>query len=43
MNKKSQSNYQKAIDRMERETNRAIASVKLLEKLYLERSKTERK
>lgn len=28
--------YQKALERMERETNRAIAQVELLEKLYLE-------
>jgi len=28
--------HQKAIERMDRETNRAIKQVKLLEKLYLE-------
>lgn len=31
------STYQKAIDRMERETNRAIAQVERLEKIYLEK------
>jgi hypothetical protein len=33
---KKKSNYQKAVERMERETNRALAHVKLLEKMYLE-------
>lgn len=33
---KKKSNYQKAIERMERETNRALAHVKNLEKMYLE-------
>ncbi len=28
--------HQKAVERMEKETNRAIKQVKLLEKLYLE-------
>jgi len=30
------SSHQKAVERMERETNRAVRHVKLLEKLYLE-------
>lgn len=41
MKKKSKSNYEKALERMERETNRALAHVKNLEKLYL-KSKSEK-
>ena len=37
--KTKKSNYQKALERMERETNRALANVKSLEKLYLESKK----
>ena len=33
--KVKKSNYQKALERMERETNRAIAHVNKLEKMYL--------
>ena len=36
MKKKKITNYQKAIDRMNRETNRAIAHVEYLNKLYAE-------
>lgn len=41
--KKSKSVHEKAIERMQRETNRAIAHVKFLEQLYLESLKTRRK
>jgi hypothetical protein len=33
---KKKSNYQKALERMEKETNRALAHVKNLEKMYLQ-------
>ena len=36
MKKKKVTNYQKTIDRMNRETNRAIAHVEYLNKLYNE-------
>jgi hypothetical protein len=39
MKKKKISNYQKAVDRMERETARAIAHVQNLEKLYASHKK----
>lgn len=39
MKKKSKNNYQKALERMERETNRALTHVKNLEKLYLQSKK----
>ena len=39
--KKPLTNHQKAVMLMERETNRAIARVNLLEKLYLETLKAK--
>jgi len=33
---KKKNNYQKALERMERETNRVLAHVKNLEKMYLQ-------
>jgi hypothetical protein len=35
--KMKKSNYQKAIERMEKETNRALAQVELLSKLYAQK------
>lgn len=41
--KSKTTNYQKALERMERETNRAIAHVQLLQKLYEETIKQNAK
>lgn len=41
--KPKKNNYQKAVERMERETNRAIAHVQLLQKLYEETVKQNEK
>lgn len=37
------SSHEKAIERMERETNRAISQVKFLEKLYVEMMENKKK
>ena len=39
MKKKKVTSYTKALERMERETNRAIAHVKLLDELYKQSQK----
>jgi hypothetical protein len=41
--KKKNSNYKKAIDRMNKETSRAIAHVEMLSKLYAELVKEKNK
>jgi hypothetical protein len=41
--KKKKSNYQKALERMERETNRAVAHVEALSKLYTKTLKAQKK
>lgn len=41
--KKSITPYQKALDRMEREANRAVAHVEFLKKLYTESKKSKKK
>lgn len=41
--KSKPTNYKKALERMERETNRAIAHVQLLQKLYQETVKQNAK
>jgi len=41
--KKKPTNYQKVIDRMNRETSRAVAHVELLSKLYAELMKEKNK
>ena len=41
--KKKKSNYQKALKRMERETERAVAHVEALSKLYTKTVKAQKK
>jgi predicted RNA-binding protein len=41
--KKKKSNYQKALERMERETNRAVAHVEALSELYTKTVKAQKK
>ena len=43
MKKKTQTAHAKALDRMRRETNRAVAHVQLLDKLYRELVESKKK